>query len=184
MKYCSQCASEMSFTIPAGDNRPRFVCSACHTIFYQNPRIVAGTLPIHNGQVLLCRRAIEPRRGFWTLPAGFMENGESTEQAALRETWEEARAHVELQSLFSMITVPHIDQVHIFFLAVLPHAEFGAGEESLEVALFKEEDIPWQELAFPTVSQTLKRYFAEPANPLTTHVFDIRPPQAVPGNPC
>lgn len=179
MKYCSQCANELSFTIPAGDNRPRFVCSACHTIFYQNPRIVAGTLPIHNGQVLLCRRAIEPRRGFWTLPAGFMENGESTEQAALRETWEEARAKVELQSLFSMITVPHIDQVHIFFLAVLPQAEFGAGEESLEVALFKEEDIPWQELAFPTVSQTLKRYFADPANQQTTHVFDIRPQQAL-----
>ncbi len=180
MKYCSHCANELIFTTPVGDNRPRFVCPACHTIFYQNPRIVAGTLPVHNGQVLLCRRAIEPRRGFWTLPAGFMENGESTEQAALRETLEEAQATVELQSLFSMITVPHIDQVHIFFLAALPEAEFGAGEESLEVALFKEEDIPWQELAFPTVSQTLKRYFADRSVQQNTHVFDIQPHQALP----
>ena len=179
MKYCSHCASELTFIIPDGDNRPRFVCPACQTIFYQNPRIVAGTLPVHNGQILLCRRAIEPRRGFWTLPAGFMENGESTEQAALRETWEEAQAVVQLQSLFSMITVPHIDQVHIFFLAVLEKAEFAAGDESLEVALFNEEDIPWNELAFPTVSQTLKRYFADSSAQQAAHVFDIGISQAL-----
>lgn len=176
MKYCSHCATELEFRIPDGDNRERHICPACRTIFYQNPRIVAGTLPVFEGQVLLCRRAIEPRKGFWTLPAGFMENGESTEQAALRETWEEAMARVTLKSLFSMITVPRIDQVHIFFLAEMDKAEFAAGEESLEVALFREEDIPWRELAFPTVSQTLKRYFADRSHDQTAHVFDISLP--------
>lgn len=176
MKYCSHCATELEFRIPDGDNRERHICPACRTIFYQNPRIVAGTLPVFEGQVLLCRRAIEPRKGFWTLPAGFMENGESTEQAALRETWEEAMARVTLKSLFSMITVPRIDQVHIFFLAEMDKAEFAAGEESLEVALFREEDIPWRELAFPTVSQTLRRYFADRSLGQAAHVFDISLP--------
>ncbi|WP_430462781.1 NUDIX hydrolase [Thalassolituus sp. LLYu03] len=179
MKYCSHCATELEYRIPEGDNRERHICPACHRIFYLNPRIVAGTIPVFGDKVLLCRRAIEPRYGFWTLPGGFMENGESTEDAAIRETWEEANARVTLTSLFSMITVPRIDQVHIFFLAQMSAAEFGAGEESLEVALFDEGDIPWQELAFPTVSQTLKRYFADrkqtPGNS-PTHVFDIRLP--------
>jgi ADP-ribose pyrophosphatase YjhB (NUDIX family) len=178
MKYCSHCATELEFRIPAGDNRQRFVCPSCDTIFYQNPRIVAGTLPVFDNKVLLCRRAIEPRKGFWTLPAGFMENGESTEEAALRETMEEAGAAVELISLFSAVTVPMIDQVHIFFLASMPSARFSAGEESLEVALFDEQNIPWKELAFPTVSQTLRRYFANPSPTQPTHVFDIRPPFA------
>ena len=176
MKYCSHCATELEFRIPDGDNRARHICPACNRIFYLNPRIVAGTIPVLDGKILLCRRAIEPRKGYWTLPAGFMENGESTEQAAVRETLEEAQASVSLRSLFSMITVPHIDQVHIFFLADMLSAEYGAGEESLEVALFSEADIPWRELAFPTVSQTLKRYFSNPATTQNTHVFDINLP--------
>lgn len=175
MKYCSQCAAELVYLIPAGDNRYRHVCPVCNTIHYQNPRIVAGTLPVWQNQVLLCRRAIEPRKGFWTLPAGFMENGESTEEAALRETWEEAQARVSLRSLFSMITVPHIDQVHVFFLADIDSPAFAAGEESLEVALFRKEDIPWTELAFPTVSQTLQRWLTDRSAQQPTHVFDIRP---------
>jgi len=176
MKYCSQCRADVQLKVPAGDNRERFVCSQCDTVFYDNPRIVAGTLPTYKGQILLCKRAISPRKGYWTLPAGFMENGESTEQAALRETFEEAAARPVLGPLYSMITVPHISQVHIFFLAELETPEFAAGEESLEVELFNEEDIPWEELAFPTVSETLKRYFAGQAGP---HVFDIRPEQAI-----
>lgn len=176
MKYCSLCRADVEWTIPKGDNRHRHVCTGCDTIFYDNPRIVAGTLPVYNGRILLCRRAISPRKGYWTLPAGFMENGESTEQAAVRETLEEAKAPVDLGPLYSMITVPHISQVHIFFLADMPKDEFAAGEESLEVALFAPEDIPWNEIAFPTVSETLQRYIDGRPGP---HVFDIRPDQAI-----
>ncbi|MAK90908.1 MAG: NUDIX hydrolase [Oleibacter sp.] len=180
MKYCSQCASELVITIPDGDNRERHVCPACQTIFYQNPRIVAGTIPVYQGKVLLCRRAIEPRRGLWTLPAGFMENGESTEEAALRETLEEAQASVDIRSLFSVITVPHIDQVHIFFLAEMRTPEFGAGEESLDVQLFSPEDIPWDEMAFPTVNKTLNLWLKDDSPTQPTHVFDIRTPYKKP----
>lgn len=176
MKYCSQCRAEVSYEIPEGDSRHRHICQHCDIIFYSNPRIVAGTLPVFDGQILLCKRAIPPRKGYWTLPAGFMENGESTEQAALRETWEEAEAKPELGQLFSMITVPHIDQVHLFFLATLPTPSFSAGPESLEVALFHPEDIPWDEIAFPTVSETLQRFIDQRTGP---HVFDIRPEQAL-----
>lgn len=163
MKFCSHCAAEVEYKMPDGDNRKRFVCSSCATIFYQNPNIVAGTLPIFDGdeevKVLLCRRAISPRQGYWTLPAGFMENGESTDQAAARETREEALAEVNIGSLFSMISVPHIDQVHLFFLANLTHKHFGAGQETEETQLFRERDIPWDDIAFPTVSRTLKLFF-------------------------
>ena len=176
MKYCSQCASELVITVPDGDNRERHVCPSCETIFYQNPRIVAGTIPVHRGQVLLCRRAIEPRRGFWKLPAGFMENGESTEEAALREPREEALADVSIRSLFSVITVPHIDQVHIFFLAHLEQPDFGIGEESLEVRLFSPDDIPWDEMAFPTVNETLNLWLNNDSAGQPAHVFDIRTP--------
>ena len=155
--------------MPDGDNRPRHICPECDTIFYLNPRIVAGAVPVFSGkegtQVLLCKRAIEPRKGFWTLPAGFMENGESTEQAAKRETHEEANAVVKINSLFTMVSVPHINQVHLFYLADLAKAEFAAGDESQEVALFTEQDIPWQQLAFPTVARTLKRFFKHRDNP-------------------
>ncbi|WP_420591097.1 NUDIX hydrolase [Bacterioplanoides sp.] len=169
MKFCSHCATPVEVKTPEGDNRPRFVCPGCDTIFYQNPRIVAGTLPVYrNGdlhQILLCKRAIEPRKGYWTLPAGFMENGESTVQAAERETLEEANARVISQSAFTMISVPHINQVHLFYLADLPEPEFSSGSESLEVALFDEKDIPWKEIAFPTVARTLKHYFANQHDP-------------------
>lgn len=179
MKFCSECATPIKQSVPEGDNRLRYVCSHCHIIHYQNPRIVAGTLPTHQGKVLLCKRAIEPRKGYWTLPAGFMENEESTEEGALRETLEEANARVENPQLYTMITVPHISQVHIFFHGELSDLNYSSGPESLEVELFSEEDIPWKEIAFPTVGKTLKHYFddrklvTEDNQQLPTRVFDI-----------
>ena|SRR5690606_13355223 len=170
MKFCSNCGAPVEHRIPPGDNRPRYVCPACGVIHYQNPNIVAGTVPIHGDKVLLCRRAIEPRRGFWTLPAGFMENKETTTEAAIRETWEEAAAEVELSGLYTVINLPHIDQVHMFFLARLIDGKFGIGEESLEVALFSEAEIPWDEIAFPTVRQTLENFFADRHH----HEFPVR----------
>jgi ADP-ribose pyrophosphatase YjhB (NUDIX family) len=161
MKYCSVCAHPVSLQIPPGDNRERFVCNACGTIHYENPRNVVGTIPVWQDQILLCRRAIEPRHGFWTLPAGFMELGETTAQGALRETLEEAGARVELQALFSLLNVPHVDQVHLFYRARLLDLNFAPGEESLEVRLFTEAEIPWDELAFATTAQTLRFYFAD-----------------------
>lgn len=161
MKFCSQCGAPVSLRIPGGDNRPRYVCDRCHTVHYQNPRIVAGCLPVWEGRILLCRRAIQPRQGFWTLPAGFMENGETLEQAAARETLEEACARVHDLQLYTLFDLPHISQVYLFFRAELADLDFRAGEESLEVQLFEESDIPWRELAFPTVGRTLECYFAD-----------------------
>ena len=161
MKFCSQCASPVEQRIPEGDNRLRFVCPQCQTIHYQNPRIIAGCLPVWGEQVLLCRRAIEPRRGFWTLPAGFMENGETLEQAAARETLEEACARVHGMQLYTLFDLPHINQVYMLFRAELADLDFAAGEESLEVRLFDEQQIPWSELAFPTIGRTLECFFAD-----------------------
>lgn len=161
MNYCSHCGAPVTHTIPSGDNRHRYVCSACGTIHYQNPRMVVGCLPEWGDQVLLCRRAIEPRRGLWTLPAGFMENGESTVEGAARETLEEAGARVEVLDLYSMFSLPDIDQVYLLFRARLLDLDFAAGEESLEVRLFGEADIPWDELAFRTVESTLRLYFED-----------------------
>jgi ADP-ribose pyrophosphatase YjhB (NUDIX family) len=170
MKFCSHCGNQVSQRVPAGDNRLRYVCEHCHTIHYQNPRIVAGCLPIWGEQVLLCRRAIEPRRGYWTLPAGFMENGETLEQAAARETQEEACARVRDLSLYTLFDLPHINQVYLFFRAELVDLDFAVGEESLEVQLFHEDNIPWSELAFPTVGRTLECFFADRRE----HVYPVR----------
>ncbi len=161
MKFCNQCGGAVSLKVPAGDNRPRFVCEQCQLVHYQNPRIVAGCLPVWQEQVLLCRRAIEPRRGYWTLPAGFMENGETTEQAAARETWEEACARVRDLRLYTLFDLPHISQVYMLFRAELVGPDFAVGEESLEVKLFHEAEIPWSELAFPTIARTLEWFFAD-----------------------
>ncbi|AJX72080.1 NUDIX hydrolase [Burkholderia pseudomallei] len=174
MKFCSVCGHEVIARIPPGDNRERFVCDQCGTIHYQNPRNVVGTIPVWGDQVLLCRRAIEPRYGYWTLPAGFMEMGETTAEAAARETLEEAGARVEVQNLFTLLNVPHVHQVHLFYLARLVDPWFEAGEESLEVRLFDEADIPWDEIAFPTVSQTLRFFFADrEAGDYGVHTGDI-----------
>ncbi|MFE8072060.1 NUDIX hydrolase [Marinobacteraceae bacterium S3BR75-40.1] len=177
MKYCSQCGEPVEHRVPEGDNRPRHVCPSCGQIHYFNPRIVAGTIPCWQGKVLLCKRAIEPRYGYWTLPAGFMENAETTTEAAMRETWEEARARVDVEGLYTMVNVPHIDQVHLFFRASLIDGEYGVGEESLDVQLFEEDNIPWEELAFPTVKETLEHFFADrQQNDFQVRVSDIRRP--------
>lgn len=147
--------------MPPGDNLPRWVCDECGEIHYQNPKLVVGCVPEHEGRLLLCRRAIEPRYGYWTLPAGFMENAETTGQAAARETLEEAGARVELGAPFTMISVPYVNQVHLFFRARVLALDFKPGEESLEVALFEEERVPWKEIAFRTVALTLQRWFAD-----------------------
>ncbi len=176
MKFCSHCASPISIKIPADDSRERHVCDSCGVIHYFNPRNVVGSSPVYRDQVLLCRRAIEPRHGFWTLPAGFMELGESTTTGAARETQEEAGAIVQIGPLYSLLNVPHAEQVHLFYLATMNSPDFQAGEESLEVALFDEKDIPWSEIAFPTVKQTLEWFFADRAEGLfdTSKEFSVR----------
>ncbi len=165
MKFCPECAHPVALQIPEGDNRPRYVCGQCATIHYQNPKLVIGSIPVweQDGQprILLCRRAIEPRYGFWTLPAGFMENAETTTDAAQRETEEEAGANIELGGLFSLLNVAHVHQVHLFYLARLVNLDFAPGIESLEVKLFAEHEIPWDELAFPTIHKTLELFFAD-----------------------
>ncbi|HEX2650710.1 MAG TPA: NUDIX hydrolase [Burkholderiales bacterium] len=163
MKFCANCGAQTTRRVPPGDSLPRYLCDSCGSIHYQNPRLVVGTIPEWQGRVLLCRRAIEPRYGYWTLPAGFMENDETTGEAAARETLEEAGARVELAAPFSMISVPYVNQVHLFYRARLLDLEFKPGVESLEVALYDEAQIPWQEIAFRTVGTTLKHWFADRA---------------------
>ncbi len=182
MKFCSNCGSDVEHKVPDDDNRKRYVCLGCEIIHYQNPNIVAGTIPVWGDKVLLCKRAIEPRYGYWTLPAGFMENQETTEEGALRETWEEAEAKVDLKGLFSIISVPQIDQVHIFFRAELKSESYAAGQESLEVKLFEESEIPWDEIAFPTVKRSLELFFQDrEKGAYGVHVSDIyRGPREVP----
>lgn len=176
MKFCSSCGGVVSRRVPANDDRERHVCDSCETVHYQNPRIVAGCLPVFGEQVLLCRRAIQPRRDYWTLPAGFMENGETSLEGARRETWEEARARVEGESLYTIFDLPHIGQVYMFYLARLSAPEFAAGPESLEVALFDEDAIPWDALAFPVVNATLERFFADRRHGIfPVHSATLRP---------
>jgi ADP-ribose pyrophosphatase YjhB (NUDIX family) len=160
MKYCSECGATVTYKIPAGDERLRFVCDRCETIHYQNPKIVAGVLPTWGDKVLLCRRAIAPRYGLWTLPAGFMENGETTEQAAARETREEANAQVSDLQLYTVVSLPHVSQVYMIYRGkLLAEDAFSPGVESLETRLFSEADIPWETLAFHTVRKTLEHFF-------------------------
>jgi ADP-ribose pyrophosphatase YjhB (NUDIX family) len=161
MKFCSACGAPVSQRVPAGDSFLRHVCTVCDTIHYRNPRLVVGSLPEWEGRILLCRRAIDPSYGKWTLPAGFMENGETVAQAAIRETSEEACAHIALDDLFSLISVPHINQIHVIYRARLLDLDFSAGEETLELRLFSEEEIPWHGIAFPTIQLTLRHYFAD-----------------------
>ena len=159
--YCRNCGQGVELCIPPGDSLPRQCCNHCGTIHYDNPKMVLGTLPVWEDKVLLCRRAIEPRYGLWTLPAGFMENNETTAQGAQRETDEEAGAQIELLDLYTLISVPHISQIHGFYRARLLSTALNPGEETLEARLFSEAEIPWDELAFRTVKQTLQHYFAD-----------------------
>ncbi len=164
MNYCSHCGKVVKVIIPEGDNLPRHVCSDCGMIHYQNPKIVTGCIPEWQDKILLCKRGIEPRHGLWTLPAGFMENNETTAEGAARETREETLAEVEIVELYSLFNIPHISQVYLLFRARMNDLDFGPTHESLEVALFAEDEIPWEELAFPVIRETLLRYFNDRSN--------------------
>ena len=158
MKFCCYCSAELVYDIPSDDNRHRHICQSCGIIHYQNPKIVAGCIPVWEDQILLCKRAIEPRLGYWTLPAGFMEMGESTLEAGIRETLEEANARVEVEDLYAVFNLPYVDQVYMMYRSRLLDLDFSSGIESLDVQLFKEDEIPWDELAFTTIRETLKFY--------------------------
>lgn len=177
MNFCSHCGASVIARIPPGDTLPRHVCENCGAIHYSNPKLVVGAIPQWQDRILLCRRAIEPRRGYWTLPAGFMENNETTAEAAARETLEEAGARISSGELYTLINVAHISQVHLMYRANLLDVNFKAGEESLEVALFDEDDIPWQSLAFRTISLTLQLFFADrrTGGGFSFHACDLPP---------
>lgn len=161
VKFCSQCGSgDIADKIPEGDNRPRYVCESCGFIHYQNPRIVVGCLPVSGDKVLLAKRAIEPQKGWWTIPGGFMENGETLQAGGERETWEEAEAKVKGAELYRIFDLPHIGQVYMFFRGDLDGG-YGVGEESLETKLFGEDEIPWSRLAFPVITDVLLEFFED-----------------------
>lgn len=176
MKYCSECGSQVRVGVPVGDDRLRHICDACGIIHYHNPKMIAGCIPVWEDRVLLCRRAIEPRRGFWTLPAGFMELGENLPDAARREAREEANVEVEIEALYNLFSLPHISQVYVFFRAAMNEERFSPGYESLETRLFREEEIPWEELAFETVRRSLQYFFADrQAGEFILRMEDVEP---------
>jgi len=174
-KFCPSCGAAVTYSVPADDNRERATCTVCATIHYENPLNVVGTLPVWGDQVLLCKRAISPRHGFWTLPAGFLELGESAAEGAQRETDEEAGAQIELQPLYCMMNVVRVGQIHFYYRAKLLSPVFNPGPESLEAKLFHEHEIPWEELAFRTVRETLQRFFEDRrlGRPFDLHCTDI-----------
>ena len=182
MNFCGECGAAIERRIPEGDNRERDVCSKCSTIFYSNPKNVCGCILEYDGKILLCKRAIEPRYGKWTLPAGFMENHETTAEGAAREAEEEAHAHSNDLQLYALYSLPRISQVYIMYRGTLRDGAATAGIESLEVGLFAEEEIPWDELAFPVVIESLQRYFEDrKRGQFQVHRADIhsRPGQAI-----
>jgi ADP-ribose pyrophosphatase YjhB (NUDIX family) len=178
IRFCNSCGAEVAYRIPEGDNLARAICDACGTIQYQNPKIVVGCLPAHGDRILICKRAIEPRYGLWTLPAGFMENNETAAEGAAREALEEANARVEIEDLYTVYSIPHISQVYMMFRARLLDADFSPGIESLEVKLVKEDEIPWDQLAFTMVKRTLENYLQDRETGIFIPRFgDILPPQ-------
>ena len=180
MKFCSNCSATVELRIPEGDSLPRYVCTVCDIIHYQNPKVVVGCIPEWEDKVLLCRRAIEPRLGWWTLPAGFMENNETLEQAAARETLEEANARVEIGDLYAVYSLPYINQVYFLFRGKLLDLDFKPGIESLEVELLSEHEIPWQDMAFRVIHDQLKQYFYERGrNTLKFHIGIIDKPRTI-----
>lgn len=173
MKYCPRCGAEVVRSVPDNDNRERWVCERCDTIHYQNPLIVVGCVAEQDGKVLLCKRAIEPRYGYWTVPAGFMELGESLSEGAARETLEEACAEIEMGHLFASVDVVHAGQVHLFFTGRVKGG-FGVGSESLESELFAEDEIPWDELAFQSGRYALEMYFKDRGQNRGVHIHELR----------
>ncbi len=162
IKHCKNCGTAVTYRVPDdGDTKERAVCSACHTIHYENPLNVVGTVPYWGEKILLCKRNIEPRWGKWTLPAGFMELNETVAEGAARETVEEAGAEFEMEGLFSLVNIPRVGQVHLFYRARLLSDQFDPGHETIEARLFEEHEIPWDEIAFKTVRETLERFFSD-----------------------
>ena len=179
MKFCSACGATVALKVPEGDSLPRYVCGSCNTIHYTNPRMIVGCVPYWEDKVLLCKRAIQPRYGLWTVPAGFMENGETLDIGATRETLEEAGARVDIGMLYAVYSIPHVNQVYLLFLAQLKDLDYQSGAESLETRLFTQDEIPWDQIAFATVRNTLTHYWADRAHgQFRTHVGVIeRPPR-------
>ncbi|TDR16348.1 NUDIX hydrolase [Marinicella litoralis] len=161
IKFCNQCGHEVKYLIPQGDDKPRAVCQSCYTIQYENPKVVNACIIEHKGKILLGKRTIEPRSGFWNIPAGFMENGESTRTGAIREVKEEVLADLKNITLFGVYNIIQRNQVHVYFRAELAHENFGAGAETSDAKLFAPEDIPWDQIAFPVGITALKRYIRE-----------------------
>jgi ADP-ribose pyrophosphatase YjhB (NUDIX family) len=161
IRFCNSCGAAVTHRIPDGDTLARAVCDVCGTIHYQNPKLVVGCLPVHGDRILICKRAIEPRYGLWTLPAGFMENEESASAGAAREALEEANARVEIEDLYTVFSIPHISQVYMMFRARLLDPDVSPGAESLEVKLVTEDEVPWDQLAFAMVKRTLEHFFED-----------------------
>jgi ADP-ribose pyrophosphatase YjhB (NUDIX family) len=177
IKFCSSCGSTVTHRIPEGDSLLRAVCESCGAIHYQNPKMVVGCLATHGDRILLCKRAIEPRYGLWTLPAGFMENNESASEGAAREALEEANARVEVTDLYTVYSIPHISQVYMMFRGQLLDPDVSPGIESLEVKLATEDEIPWNELAFAMVKRSLEHFIEDRRSGIFIPRFgDIRPP--------
>jgi ADP-ribose pyrophosphatase YjhB (NUDIX family) len=160
-RFCTYCGQLTVSTVPPGDNRPRRQCPACQSVHYENPLIVVGCVPEYQGRILICRRAIEPRRGYWTVPAGFLENGETLEAGAARESHEEALAQVQIDSLLAVVNIPEACQVHVFFRARLATPGYGVGIESLETMLVEPEAIPWEDIAFRSTTYALQHYLVD-----------------------
>lgn len=176
MNYCSDCGAHVTLRVPDGDDRPRFVCDNCATVHYENPKMVVGCIPEWNGEILLCRRAIQPGYGKWTLPAGYLENGETVYEGAKREAWEEAGIKLRDLQPFVILNLSFISQVYLMFRAKLLTTEYSAGSESLEIRLFGEEEIPWEQMAFPAVCETLKLYLGDrPKGEYPFRIRDLRP---------
>lgn len=176
MKYCNHCGARVRLRLPPGDDRQRFVCDRCHTIHYENPKMVVGCIPEWEDKLLLCRRAIEPRSGLWTIPAGFLENGETVIEGAKREALEEARAKLEILGLYTLFDLTHINQVYLIFRARLLDRDYMPGEETVEVRLLAEKEIPWDDIAFPSIKKTLRLYFKDrPTGVFPLHMGTIPP---------
>lgn len=176
MKFCSNCGAPVSVQTPEGDDRPRYVCAACKTVHYQNPIMVVGCIPEYDNRVLLCRRAIEPQYGKWTLPAGYLEKGETLMQGAIRETREEAGARVEIIAPYTLFNLTFVSQIYLLFRARLVSPDFEAGQESLDVRLFSQAEVPWDAMAFTVIRETLNLYFRDrPTGQFPLHMGDIHP---------
>lgn len=176
MNFCSHCGNQLDYVVPRDDDRPRHVCPACNRIHYINPKLVVGCVADWEDRILLCKRAIEPRYGKWTLPAGFLEAGETVAEGARRETLEEAQANVEIIAPYTLLNLTFVNQVYIMFRARLIDGKFGTGSESLDVRLFEESEIPWDDLAFKTVHETLRLFFEDrAAGRFPLNMFDVSP---------